>query len=204
MPQGAGTRPHRPASTEACRNDAGYVVGLRAEGLASLENATKLDPSSSLAWFRLVHAYNRMGKPSIAHFERALRLDPRDFRHPSGKPAWRWLTVLRPLRQGGQLADEALLQLPGFSASMLGPHGGAEPQAGEIEAINRTVEAFLAASPGSTIASVIDRLMPADYHSALSEGYRLAGLPNEGAAPARRHRRLMSPTTPSDEERRER
>ena len=155
----------------------GFVVELKEEGLAFLEKATELDPNLSFAWFQRGHACSRLGKPSIAYFEQALRLNPRDFRAPFAQAGLASALIFAgDFARASMLADEALLQLPRHPRSML-VRIAARAHLGEIQEARRTVNAFLAAYPGSTIASVIDRLLPLEHQRVLAEGCRLAGMP---------------------------
>jgi tetratricopeptide (TPR) repeat protein len=154
-----------------------YVVGLREAGLGLLETATELDPNLSFAWFQLGHARTRMGRPSVAHFERALRLNPRDFRAPFAQTGLALAHIFAgDFAKASQRADEALLQLPKHPGAMLA-RIAARAHAGEIEEARKTVAAYLDAYPGATIDSVIDRLLPDAYQRVLAQGCRLAGMP---------------------------
>jgi len=57
-----------------------WVVGRQEEGAALLERAVQLDPNYAIGWTRLAASKSFVGKAdeAIEHYERALRLSPRD------------------------------------------------------------------------------------------------------------------------------
>jgi adenylate cyclase len=155
----------------------GYTLGLNQDGLPLLEKATELDPNSYLAWLQRGFACLRTGKRGISHFERALRLNPRDLRAPFAQNGLTWAHLFDgDPTKAVELAEEALKQLPGFPPAMT-TLIAAHAHAGNLDDVRAAVQALLAVRPATTISSMADPSRFPAYEKILIDGWRLAGMP---------------------------
>ena len=155
----------------------GYLGGLREESLALLEKATELDPNNFLAWHQLGYACLRVGKPAVAHFERALRLNPRDARAPFAVTGLASAHLYSGnFLKAAELAEGVGRQLQNYPPAML-VLIAAYAHAGEIDKAKRTVQALLKAKPEARVSTMLDQSSHPDYVRLLEKGFQLAGLP---------------------------
>ncbi len=155
----------------------GYLGGLREESLALLEKATELDPNNFLAWHQLGYACLRVGKPAISHFERALRLNPRDVRAPFAVNGLATAHLCAGnFLEAAELAEGVRRQLPSYPPAMV-TLIAAYAHAGQIEKAKGTVQALLKAKPDARMSTMIDQSSHPDYVRLLEQGFRLAGMP---------------------------
>jgi TolB-like protein/class 3 adenylate cyclase/Tfp pilus assembly protein PilF len=155
----------------------GYLGGLREESFALLEKATELDPNNFLAWHQLGYACLRLGKPAISHFERALRLNPRDVRAPFAVTGLASAHLYAGnFLKAAELAEGVCRQLPNYPPAML-TLIASYAHAGQIEKAKSIVHTLLKVKPDGRISTVVEQSSHPDYRRILEEGFRLAGMP---------------------------
>jgi adenylate cyclase len=155
----------------------GYLAGFPEESLSLFEKATELDPNFFFAWLRRGFACLRLGKPSIPHFERALRLNPRDLRAPFAKNglASAYLQAGN-VPKAAELAEDALRQLPGYPPALL-TLITAYAHTGQVAEAREKVKDLLNIRPGATISNVVLEDNFPGHRELVTDGCRLAGLP---------------------------
>lgn len=154
----------------------GYLGGLRREPRFTREgNRSGPEQLSRVAstWLCLL----TVGKPAVAHFERALRLNPRDARAPFA------VTGLASAHlysgnffRAAELAEGVGRQLQNYPPAML-VLIAAYAHAGEIDKAKRTVQVLLQAKPEARVSTMLDQSSNPDYVRLLEKGFQLAGLP---------------------------
>ncbi len=119
----------------------------------------------------------RLGMPAVPHFERALRLNPRDVRAPFAQNglALAYLWAANYLK-AAELAEGVLRQLPRYPPAMFTVIA-ARAHAGEIESARAAAKILLEMLPATRISTMVDSSQFPGYQRILVEGYRLAGLP---------------------------
>ena len=156
----------------------GFILGLKEKSLSLLEKATELDPNYFLAWLQRGYACLRLGLPAVPHFERALRLNPRDLRAPFAQNGLATAHLFAgDYTKAIQFSEEALRQLPDYPPAML-TLIAARAHAGRLAEAGKMVKELLARRPGARISNMLDHTQhQEDQLRLLLDGYRLAGMP---------------------------
>lgn len=136
-----------------------WVVGRQEEGTKLLELALQLDPNYSVGWTRLGAAKSYMGeaKEAIEHYERALRLSPRDPRIFIAQAGMALACVVagRPA-EASSWAARALQLHPQF---LVGLRVGmaADALAGRIDDARRTYATYRRLDPEARLSNLGQR-----------------------------------------------
>lgn len=156
----------------------------RAAGLAAIEHALALNPSSALAWgfFGWAQAIHNRSAPAIEALERAMRLSPLD--------PLRWVfygglahahLAAGRLESAIEWADRALHAQPRMPA-VVAVRAAACAHLGRVADASASVRRFCELRPGSTVAHFRETLgtsLSPEVLAVWVEGLRKAGLPEE-------------------------
>ena len=158
-----------------------FVSAERDRALAAAERALALNPNSAQAWISCghVHQVRGEGNAAIEHFQRALRLSPRD---PFGWSMKAGMAIGHFVegryQEAADWADKALYDQPTFFLP-LRIKIAACALAGRMDAAREAVRTALKIDPDTTVTKWIRILesLQAPHVSAFVEGFRKAGLP---------------------------
>ena len=158
-----------------------WVVGRQEEGTKLLELALQIDPNYSVGWTRLGAAKSFMGRAdeAIEHYERALRLSPRDPRIFIAQAGMALACVVAGrLAEASSWAARALQLHPQFVVG-LRVSMAADALAGRIEEARRTYAAYRRLDPEARLSNLGQRFRFSrpETLQIFVDALRLAGMP---------------------------
>ena len=159
-----------------------FSLGETERGVGAVQRSLELDPNSAGAWTANGFLHWDRGEPrrAIEHFERAMRLSPRDpeIHLPMAGIGLAYFAEHR-YDEAIKWSDAALGVEPGWSVS-LRCKAASLALLGRLSEARAVIDKLLVYHPGTTLASVSDSIFlkrTADSRATLLDGLRKAGLP---------------------------